>query len=313
VWCFGMQRIIWGLFKKLVIADKIALFINPVFADTTQYTGWYLILASVTFAIQLYADFSGFMDIVIGAGEMFDIKMTENFKSPYFHSKTIQEHWQRWHITLGVWLKDYIFFPIMKSTSLQYLTDVVRNIFGKKVAKKFSLYIALIIMWFCVGLWHGASWNFVIGVGLLHCTYIILEDLLAPIPEFLHINNNVIWTFWQRVRTFVLVCLSFVFFRAKTVPDALKIFKGFTNKNNFSILYDGSLNKFIPFAEWIPLLISICVLFIGDALQQRFVVREAIAGKRRAVRWFLYMALMYWITIFGVYGPKYEAFIYQGF
>ncbi|KTD69423.1 alginate O-acetyltransferase AlgI [Legionella steelei] len=318
-YCFGMQRILWGLFKKLVIADRLALFVNPVFADPQYNVGWIMVLAIVAFAIQLYADFSGCMDIVIGAGEMFGIKMTENFRAPFF-SRSIQEYWQRWHITLGIWLKEYILYSVMKSNWLQKLTSWNKERFGKKAGNKISTYIALFILWFVVGFWHGASWNFIIGTGLLHWFYITFGDVAMPwrkkAVEKLKINTEAFsFKAMQIVRTFIFVCIGFVFFRTKTLADAGNVFKSITFDNNFWIFFDGELLEFMNKQDWTLVICATIVLFTADTMRLKVSLREKIAELDIVSRWFIYFTALFSVVIFGMYGPGYDVkkFIYGAF
>ncbi|MDR0822944.1 MAG: hypothetical protein LBN20_04090, partial [Endomicrobium sp.] len=224
-------------------------FVNPIFNDYGQYSGLYLLIAIVFFAFQLYADFSGCMDIVIGAGQMFGIKMTENFNTPFF-SRSISEFWRRWHITLGAWMKDYVFYPLLKSNFLQGLIEKLKPILGKRAAKAFSLYLGMLILWFAMGLWHGAAWHFIIGTGLIYWFYIVLGEICKPISkevlEFLQINkNSFYWKTFQNARTFALMCISFIFFRASSATVAVSI-----------------INKVLSFLEiYIYLILLIIVLF----------------------------------------------------
>ncbi|MDR3243180.1 MAG: MBOAT family protein [Elusimicrobiota bacterium] len=224
---FGAQRILWGLFKKLVIADRLAMFVNPVFDGYAQYSGFYLLIAIIFFAFQLYADFSGCMDIVIGAGQLFGIKMTENFNKPFF-SKSISEFWRRWHMTLGLWMKDYVFYPLLKSDLLQAFQQKLKIIVSKKTAKAIPLYSGMFVLWFVMGLWHGAAWHFIIGAGLMFWLYIVSGELFKPllnkIISFLEINKtSAYWKAFQIIRTFTLLSFDWIFFRAASVKDALQI------------------------------------------------------------------------------------------
>ena len=179
---YGIQRMLWGFFKKLVIAERMATIVNTVYGDYHTYPGVYIFFATVCFAFQLYADFSGGIDIVIGASEVFGIRLAENFNTPFF-SRTMQEFWRRWHITLGGWLKDYIFYPVLRANWQVKFQDTIKKHYGKKMAKKLGTYPALFILWFAVGMWHGGSWKFIVGSGILHFCYIVGGELLEPVWE----------------------------------------------------------------------------------------------------------------------------------
>jgi hypothetical protein len=147
--------------------------VNMIYANHQKYTGWYVPLGVFFFAIQLYTDFSGCMDVVIGVSHMLGIELPENFNVPFL-SKTVKEYWRRWHITLGGWLRDYLMYPLLKSEPLIKLGDWSKAKFGKKNGKKIPTYVALFVLWFAVGYWHGGLWNYVIGSGILHFIYIVL-------------------------------------------------------------------------------------------------------------------------------------------
>ena len=150
---FGLQRILFGLMKKIVIADRLNLLIKNIFTGYESYDGFVIAVAAVCYTIQLYMDFSGAMDLVIGSGQIFGMKLPENFQRPFF-SKTISEFWKRWHITLGAWFKDYIFYPLSMSKPLKKLTARARKRLGNHFGPLLSGAIALFCVWLCNGLWH---------------------------------------------------------------------------------------------------------------------------------------------------------------
>ena len=164
---FGLQRILWGFFKKLLVADRLVVAVKALVGSPEEYTGAYVVLAVFFYAIQLYADFTGGIDITIGIAEVFGIRVTENFIRPYF-SKNVNEYWTRWHITMGTWFKDYIFYPISVCGWMLKLSKWSREKLGKEAGKRVSVYLANIVVWFTTGLWHGASWNFIVW-GMLNC------------------------------------------------------------------------------------------------------------------------------------------------
>lgn len=214
----GGYRILIGVFKKVVVADRLGIYVDRVYGAPIDYNGLSLLFATVFYAVQIYCDFSGYMDIAIGVSDMFGIKMAENFDKPYF-SKSIPEYWRRWHITLGAWFKDYLFYPVIRS-------DWCKKI-GKKFKKTVPTIVGLLVVWFSTGLWHGASWHYVLH-GLYHGTLIILSFLLASIfhsmKTKLHIKEeNKVFHIFQILRTFILVDISYILFRARNLKDAAYI------------------------------------------------------------------------------------------
>lgn len=317
----GMQRMLWGLFKKLVIAERLDVIVVAVYGKYyTDYSGAYIWLATVCYAFQLYTDFSGCMDIVLGMSESLGLMLPENFKTPFF-AKSISEYWRRWHITLGVWMKDYVFYPLLRSAFFTRLNKSWKEKFGKKRGKQFTTFVAMFILWFSVGIWHGGAWKYVIGSGLLHWFYIVMEELLeqpaAKAMKKLGINPESRFINGVRIlRTFFLVCIGDLFFRSKNVPHAVSVLKRAVSVWNPGILWNGGvlelgLNK----SDLIIVTISLLMLLAVSILQQKGSVRDMIAKRILPVRWLIWYILLFWVILFGCYGPGYNAsdFIYQGF
>lgn len=316
----GLQRMIWGFFKKLVIAERLGMLVDTVYGAYMTYPGAYIWFATVCYAFQLYTDFSGCMDIVLGMSESLGIILPENFQTPFF-SGSIAEYWRRWHITLGVWMKEYVFYPVMRTGFFTNLNQSWREKFGKKKGKKYATFAAMFILWLTVGIWHGGDWKFVIGSGLLHWFYIVMEEVLAPpcehFMEKFRINAKGRTVGVVRiVRTFFLVCIGDLFFRAASVGDAFAMLRESVSVWNPSVLINGSLFELGP--ERIEVVIAaaaLLLLYWVSLLQQKGSVRERIARMPLPVRWMIWYALLFGVILFGCYGPGYSAseFIYQGF
>lgn len=317
---FGLQRMLWGFFKTLVISERMNLIVNTVYDNYADYNGIYIWLATICYAFQLYTNFSGGMDIALGISQTFGIKLSENFETPYF-AKTISEYWRRWHITLGVWMKEYVFYPLLRTQAFSKLGKKCREKFGKRRGKQFTTFIAMFILWFTVGIWHGGDWKFVIGSGLLHWFYIVMGELLNPvygnIMKKCHIKGDSrLVNMWRIVRTFLLVNIGFVFFRADSAVAACHMLAGALHIGNAGILFDGSLFSLgLDFIEFTIAVVSLLVLLTVSVLQQKEGVRERIARKNIVVRWIIWYALLFYVILLGYYGPGYSAaeFIYQGF
>lgn len=320
--CAGLQRIAWGFFKKLVISERLAILVNTIYGDYETYNGLYIFLASCAFTLQLYTDFSGCIDIILGVSELFGIKLPENFDVP-FASLTLAEFWRRWHITLGIWLKEYILYPILKSNIFQNLTSKTKKRFGKKIGKKIPTWIALLISWLMVGFWHGGGYNYIIGVGLYMGVIIVLSEMLTTpfnwMKKRLHINDTCFsWRFFQMARTYLLFSFGLSFFRASNLAEGVKIWKSCFFVFNPWIFFDGSLYMLGLDAKDIKVLIiglSILIIMGIVRFKTQTEIRELIANQNIAFRWILYMILLMSIIIFGMYGAGYDAnaFIYQGF
>ena len=173
---YALQLILWGFFKKLVLADRAAVVVNQVFLNYTQYSGVLNLVAVLMYSVQLYMDFSGGMDVVMGVASLFGIELDQNFKRPYF-AVSITDFWHRWHITLGTWMKDYVFYPVSLSKWMGRIGKWSKKVFGKKTGRVIPICIANLIVFLLVGVWHGAAWKF-IAYGLYHGLIISVSSLL---------------------------------------------------------------------------------------------------------------------------------------
>ena len=316
----GLQRMVWGFFKKLVIAERLGVLVNTVYGSYETYGGAYIWVATVCYAFQLYTDFSGCMDIVLGMSESLGIELPENFRTPFF-AKSVTEYWRRWHITLGVWMKDYVFYPLLRTKLFTDINKSFKKKFGKKRGKQYSTFLAMFVLWLAVGIWHGGDWKFVIGSGLLHWFYIVMEELLSPpcdrMMERMSLSaEGKLVTGIRILRTFFLVCIGDLFFRAASVGDALAMLKGAVCVWNPRILWDGSLLKLgLDGVEAAVAVFSLLLLWAVSLAQRKGSVRDAVAKRPLPLRWLLWYALLFAVILLGYYGPGYSAaeFIYQGF
>lgn len=316
----GIQRMLWGFLKKLVIAERLRVLVDTVYGQYGSYPGAFIWFATVCYAFQLYTDFSGCMDIVLGLSESLGLTLPENFRTPFF-AKSISEYWRRWHITLGVWMKDYVFYPLLRSRFFTNLNKSWKKKFGKKRGKQYTNFAAMFILWFTVGVWHGGEWKYVIGSGLLHWFYIVMEELLeAPCGramEALHINREGrVITGIRVLRTFFLVCIGDLFFRAESVGSAFRLLKNAVSTWNPYVLCNGSLFTLgLDSVELCITAVSLLLLLFVSLLQQKGSVREMIGKRVLPIRWIIWYALLFYVILLGCYGPEYSAaeFIYQGF
>ncbi|MEG1781934.1 MAG: MBOAT family O-acyltransferase, partial [Oscillospiraceae bacterium] len=224
----GLMRMLWGYFKKLVIADRFAVIVTTLFQNSANYAGFEIAIVIFFYTIQLYADFSGGIDIAMGASELFGIELPENFKTPFF-SKSIGEFWRRWHITLGAYLRDYVFYPVTLSKPMAKLGKWLNKNCGKWFGRWIPAYISLFILWFCSGLWHGEGLQF-IAYGLYHGTLIMLGMTFEPIFKkafsALKVDpQSKTWQLFQVARTFSLVCIGELIFRSSSVSQAVLMMK----------------------------------------------------------------------------------------
>ncbi len=313
---FGIQRILWGYFKKLIIADRILVAVNTIIKSPEIYNGVYVFIGMIFYAIQLYADFTGGIDITLGIAEVLGIKLKENFDRPYF-SKNIAEYWRRWHISLGTWFKEYLFYPISVNKRMLKLSKDFRRVLGNNIGRKLPIYISSIIVWSITGIWHGASWNFIVW-GLLNCFFIILSEECKPLYEVFHNKFNVLNTGWYKLfmiaRTFLLMCSIRILDCYRDVSTSIEMFISIFTVNNFNILYDGSLLKIgLAIEDYIVLILAVALVFIVSIFKGKAEIRLAIRNKHLVVRQGLIYTLFILILIFGVYGVGFDSnqFIYN--
>ncbi len=316
----GVVRILWGLFKKLVISTRAGILVDTIYASPEQYPGIYIWFAAAMFMMQLYADFSGCMDIVIGTAECYGIKLPVNFKTPFF-SRSVQEYWQRWHITLGSWLKDYILYPVLHSTAWKSLTHLLKKQFGKKAARLVPTHLGMLVVWLLIGLWHGGNWKYIIGMGLWFWLCIVLGQIFEPFfkkaIQLLKIKTDCFsWHLFQSIRVFILVSLGNMFFRIDSLKEAFFVIgRGFSVWNPW-ILFDGSLYKLgLDRKDFEVLVISLFALLLVSAMNEKKPVRERLSGQNIVFRWIIVFSLLLGTIVFGMYGQGFNAadFIYRGF
>lgn len=310
---FGIQRIVWGLFKKMVIADRANMYVKAVFDDWTQYSGAATALGVLLYTLQLYAEFSGCMDIVCGSAELFGIHPAENFRQPFF-SATVGEFWRRWHITLGAWLREYVFQPLILSKPMQVFTRFCREKVGPTAARQWPVWAGLGITWALIGLWHGAGWLYLL-YGLYYFALQWLGELAEPAlirlaPGLPGWRKTRPYRLFQVLRTFLLVNLGMLIFRANGVRAALDMLRRLT------IPYEGSLLIKVDARDMAVLAAGALVLFLVDWLHHRgHQLRSELSARPLPLRWAVYIGAVLAVMIFGAYGDNYEpaAFIYAQF
>lgn len=315
----GFVRIMWGLFKKLVIADRLSGFVRGVM-DLREYGygGAYILMAVFFYSMQIYGDFSGGIDVTIGVAEMFGVNITENFERPFF-SKSISEYWRRWHITLGTWFKDYIFYPLSIWKPFINLGKWVKNHGSEQIGKRIPLYLPLIIVWATTGMWHGSESRYVVW-GLLNCLFVILgtetEGISAKLIEKFKINVEGFWFKLYRVlKTFWLMSFLRLFDINKNTQAAIDTFKAmFHGWSRFDIneVY-GTLK--LPHDDLVLVIIAIVFLFTIELIQRKGSIRERIFKLSPLLQLITVTAFSFAVIVFGYYGLGFDAssFIYGAF
>lgn len=321
----GSQRILWGFFKKLVIAERVSIVVNTVYGDPASYTGLWAWVAALLYPVQIYTDFSGSVDVVLGAAELFGITLPENFNNPFF-SQTSQEFWQRWHMSLGNWAKDYIMYPVLKSKRVVALTKSVKKKYGKRASKIASLAIGVFCTWFVMGVWHG-NYKFIVGCSIWYwfvmISYEILGPVLSRLNSILHIKEESFgWIMFRRIRTYIVYTLSMVFFRSDGISEAVKMIRRMfgalmPSAANLWIFTDGSLYKAgLTKFDFTIILAGIVILIFAAVLREKYgYARNWIAEQGLVFRWIIWIALFACVIVYGEYGPGYHSadFIYAGF
>ncbi len=300
---WGCERMIWGFFKKIVVANLLSVYVEDVFANYASYSGITTLIGAFMYSVQIYADFSGYMDIVCGICEILDIRLTENFCRPYF-SKSIAEYWRRWHITLGAWFKTYLYYPIAMTKWAQKLGRSARKRFGKTVGDNLPATIALIVVWLTTGLWHGATGAYIVWGGL-NGLFIIFSMWMEPVyaswKKTLHVNEHSFWwRAFQVIRTFTLVTFIKVLPEVGTLSDGLGLWAHIFTDHTIPTSY----RTLLPFVEWtVPLLVILfgtALIFITSLIQRRQPIRQWLEDHTSyMVRILIFAVLFIMIMLFG--------------
>ena len=295
----GLLRFLWGAFKKLLLADKLAVIVDTVFAAPERFGALQVLLAACAFSVQIYCDFSAYSDMAVGSARAMGFTLTENFRTPYF-ARSIAEFWRRWHISLSSWFRDYLYIPL-----------------GGSRRGRVRKYVNILIVFTVSGLWHGAAVTFLVW-GLLNGLYQVAGALTAPARDRVRAvlplrEDGLLLRLWQMGWVFGLSTLAWVFFKAPTVPAALAVLGNMAKP----VLWDvGGLTAMgLGKREFLVLALALIVLVTVDALSQKRELTKQVAGASRPLRWAVYLALLLVVVIFGSYGTGYDAqnFIYGQF
>lgn len=300
----GLRIMLWGYFMKMVIADRLAIIVNTVFDAWFFYGTVELVLAAAAFSIQIYCDFAGYSTIAVGAAKVMGFSLTDNFDTPYF-SGSIQEFWRRWHISLSTWFKDYLYIPL-----------------GGNRCGRLRRHWNILVTFLVSGLWHGASWHFVVWGGL-HGVFQIIAAETGPYRDMLYERTHTKCTsfsfrFGQVAATFVLTTFAWIFFRARSLTQACGYIGRIFTKPDWHVLTDGSLCQLgLNRVETNVLLVSLWVLFGAGLVKYRKKETPDLFLDRQCAwfRWAAVAGMFAFIFLFGVYGPGFDAgqFIYFQF
>lgn len=291
----GLRLMLWGMFKKVVIADRLSIYVSEVFDHPDRYHGLPVIMASIFFAIQIYCDFSGYSDIAIGSARVMGFRLMENFRLPYF-ATSIKDFWSRWHISLSTWFKDYVYFPL-----------------GGNRVGQLKWYRNLMIVFLVSGLWHGANWTFIVWGGL-HGTYLVIEAILSRNGISVSSDSR----FFKRMTgwfiTMVLVVFGWIFFRAQNLDSALALicsafdFSG----NGFGVNVDLGYGESILNKVELMLCFGVVFVLIGlNWLERKKDISSVLGSWSPALRWGMYFALTMGILITANFSSKADFIYFQ--
>ena len=306
----GSLRIAWGLAKKMIVADRVNLLVKTVFSDYASYDGGVIALAAVLYTVQLYCDFSGTMDFALGAGRIFGVRLPENFRQPFL-SRTASEFWTRWHITLGAWFRDYVFYPVSLSGCVKRLTSRARRVFGNRYGPLAASGAALLCVWLGNGLWHGAGGQYVL-FGLYYFALIWLGGLAGPLAvsacERLGVaHEGRLWRAWQHARTLAVVFVGELIFRAASAHDAVAMLARLFGDFRLTSFSDGAvLGLGMDACDFAAVAVALAAVFaVGVARERGAGAVRLTHGSGLPARAALTLALLMSVAVFGAYGAGY--------
>ena len=299
---FGFQLILWGMFLKMVIADRAAIFVNTVFPQYHLYEGTVLAVAAVLYSIQLYTDFHGCVCIAMGAAKVYGIDLQTNFERPYL-AVSVKDFWRRWHISLSSWLRDYVYIPL-----------------GGNRKGKVRRYINLLLTFLVSGIWHGSGMQYIFW-GLMQGGYQIAGEVLEPlrskVRSLLQIDEkSQMCVLWKRFCTFVMITISWVIFRSASLKAGLSMLKKIVTDVTPWVFFDGTLYQFgIEQKNFLAWILCVVLLAVIEHQQKKGNIREMLERQHLIVRWGIYLGAIALVAILGVYGPGYSAtqFLYGQF
>lgn len=309
---YGITRIVYGFFKKLIIAERLSIVFDEL--SIVNDNGAAIALNLLVYGFYLYSDFSGGIDIAVGTGCLFGLKLPENFNSPFF-AVSISDYWRRWHMSLGAWLRDYVFYPISFSKPVVKISKKIRNKFGNKLAKKIPIYISTVVVWFITGLWHGKDANFIVW-GMLNAVVILVSYELEPLYK--KFNGKYQWTkskiyeCFKIVRTFILMGILRML-DYNTISGYFKsLYVMITEFSVAELMNSGILVNAIGSADYVVIFIGISIMFVVALIRRKMDYEKAILQRGVVFSYGLIAVMIAAIIIFGMYGIGYEGkdFIY---
>ena len=314
----GGMRILWGIFKKCLIADKLSVCVTSIYAIYEQLNGVYIFIAMILFGIQLYADFSGYMDIMLGFARILGIHMAENFRQPFF-ARSIEEFWRRWHITLGAWFKNYLFYPVSMGKWAQKIGVKSRKLLGNRTGRLIPSYMALLLVWSATGLWHGFAAHYWVW-GMMQMFVIVFSMQMESVYQRIHEATKIsaegkVYTVFQCLRTFLLFCFMEIMSEAATVRDAWNMYvKMFTDMSVRSWSQLDIQVFQLGVTEMGVVILGICMMLVVDVLKENNKSIKAIILQIPVLpRYMIYVGISYLILIMCIGSTSTGGFMYARF
>ena len=306
----GYQRILLGLFKKLMIADHLAPAVDIVYG-LDEMKGSIALFAAIIFTVQEYMDFSGSIDIVIGAARIFGVGLKENFRQPFF-AKNASDFWHRWHITLGTFFRDYVFYPVSVSKGVMKLSKKMKDRFGMEVSRLTGPSIAIFCVWILNGIWHGPKWTYIF-YGLYYFVLIFTENLLEK--PFLSLlsrlkmdETSVPVRIFRSVKLFFIVIFGEMFFRAEAMSQGIKMFTLIFTDFDPDALLSGLGEYGMDYHDYLTVIVAFLLIMLFNVLKEKNVpIDRKFKALPKPVRWAAWYVIIMSIVVFGAYGSGYDA------
>lgn len=310
--CHGIQLMIWGYIKKIVIADRLVVYTQVVFRNIGNYGGVEILIAVLFSGMQIYADFSGCMDIVIGISQIMGIELEANFRQPFF-SKTASEFWTRWHMTLSGWTKVYIYLPIAMSPKFMKLIRTLKKHKLKWLSSFVNAFVPLIAVWLFTGLWHGTGTDYIMW-GMYWCVIMTISKetsfIVDKSDKVLHIDTTKkYFRYWQFFRTYMIFVVGRSFTLAGGLTGFCAIWKGMFSQHKLWVLFNESLFRHgLDRKDFYIAVVGIIIILLIDLAHEKGAkIRETITSVPLPVRWFIYISAIFIVVVLGVYGPGFDA------
>ncbi|MCR4589270.1 MAG: MBOAT family protein [Lachnospiraceae bacterium] len=305
----GYQRILWGLFKKLCIADHLAPAVTGIF-DGEYMDGGVALFGALLFTIQEYMDFSGSIDVAIGSARIFGVRLAENFRQPFF-AKNATDFWRRWHISLGRFFREYIFYPVALLKPMARLTKKVKNIAGRNVSRFVTPAVALFLVWLSNGVWHGSKWTYIF-YGMYYFVIVfaelILEEPVAKLLERLHLKDtSVPVRVFRFVKLLIIVVIGELFFRADSLSKGFYMFRLIFTDLRFDMVIKHIQDIGIDRYGYLVIITGLIVVAVVETLKECGIpIRAKIEGLPVPIRFVFWYACIFFVIIFGAYGTGYD-------